>query len=164
MRRTSPSCRSYCLGKQEGPPGSAPGRPFVADARTTVVVLWVWWTACTFRAVPHVASGERCAAPHVARGDRRAARLVVVRPVSYRALLERLVQELLVLERLVMAVPEPQHLTLLARWSAGPRLRLVREVKTRLDATSVFHSCWRPPIWAPLPRHSYQRLLKMNAR
>ena len=131
--------------KQQGPPGSAPGRPFVADARTTVVVLWVWWTACTFRAAPHAASGERCAAPHVVRGGRRAARLAVVHPVSYRALLEPSVLERLVLERLVMVVPEPQHLTLLARWSAGPRPRLVREVKTRLDARSVFHSCWRPP-------------------
>jgi hypothetical protein len=165
----SRSYRSYSLGKTKGPPGSAPGRPFVADARTTVVALWVWWTSCTFRAAPHVASGERGAAPHVARGDQRAVRLAVVHPVSYRALLERLVLhrlalERLVLERLVMAVPEPQHLTLLARWSAGPRLRLVREVKTRLDATSVFHSCWRPPKWAPLPRRSYQRPLKMNAR
>ena len=111
--------------------------------------------------MPHVASGERYAAPHVARGDQRAARLAVAHPVSYRALLERLVLhrlvlermvlERLVLERLVMAVPEPQHLTLLARWSAGPRRRLVREVKTRLDARSVFHSCWRPPKWTLLP-------------
>ena len=141
--------------KQQGAPGSAPGRPFVADARTTVVVLWVFWTACTFRAVPHAACDERSAAPHAARGDRRAARLAVVHPVSYRVLLERLVLhrsavERLVLER-VMAVPEPQHLTLLARWSAEPRRRLVREVKTRLDARSVFHSCWRPPKWVPLP-------------
>jgi hypothetical protein len=103
------------------------------------------------------------------RGDRRAA----LDALSYRALLERLVLqqlavERLVLERLVMAVavavPEPQHLTLLARWSAGPRRRLVREVKTRLDARSVFHSCWRPPKWTTSPRDSYQRLLKMNAR
>ena len=102
--------------------------------------------------MPHVASGERYAAPHVARGDQRAARLAVAHPVSYQALLERLVLHRLVLERLVMAVPEPQpqHLTLLARWSAGPRRRLVREVKTRLDARSVFHSCWRPPKWTLL--------------
>jgi hypothetical protein len=90
--------------------------------------------------------------------------------VSYRALLERLVLqrlalERLALERLVMAVPEPQHLTLLARWSAGPRRRLVREVKTRLDARSVFHS-WFGDLQSgyPSPRRSYQRLLKMNAR
>jgi hypothetical protein len=131
--------------------------------RTTVVVLWAWWTACTFRAAPHVASDERCAAPHVASDDRRAALHVVhddrraaLDAVSYRMLLEPLVLqwsvlERLVLERLVMAVPEPQHLTLLARWSAGPRRRLVREVKTRLDARSVFHSCWRPPKWTLLP-------------
>ena len=61
------------------------------------------------------------------------------------------VLERLVLERLVMAVPEPQHLTLLARWSAGPTQRLVREVKTHLDARLVFHSCWRPPKWTLLP-------------
>src|SRR6516165_5399457 len=132
----------------------------------TIVVLGVCWTACTVRAVPHVASDERCAAPHVASDDRRAALHVVhddrraaLDAVSYRMLLEPLV-----LQRLVMAVPEPQHLTLLARWSAGPRRRLVREVKTRLDARSVFHSCWRPPKWTLPPRDSYQRLLKMNAR
>jgi hypothetical protein len=71
----------------------------VADARTIVVVLWVWWTACTLRAVPHVASRERCAVPHVVHDDRRAA----LDPVSYWALLERLVLQRLVLERLVMA-------------------------------------------------------------
>jgi hypothetical protein len=72
--------------------------------------------------------------------------------VSYRMLLEPLVLQWSVLERLVLerlAVPEPQHLTLLARlarWSARPRRRLVREVKTHLDARSVFHSCWTPKI------------------
>ena len=119
-------------------------------------------------AAPHVACDGRCVSPHVARGDRRAA----LDALSYRALLERLVLqqlavERLVLERLVMAVavPEPQHLTLLARWSAGPRRRLVREAKTRLDARSVSHSCWRPPKNGhPSPRYSYQRLPKMNAR
>src|SRR6516162_7855163 len=143
----------------------------------TIVVLGVCWTACTVRAVPHVASDERCAAPHVASDDRRAALHVVhddrraaLDAVSYRMLLEPLVLqwsvlERLVLERLVMAVPEPQHLTLLARWSAGPRRRLVREAKTRLDARSVSHSCWRPPKNGhPSPRYSYQRLPKMNAR
>src|SRR6516164_6471330 len=134
----------------------------------TIVVLGVCWTACTVRAAPHVASDERCAAPHVASDDLRAALHVVhddrraaLDVVSYRmvleplvvqwSVLERLVLDVLVLERLVMAVPEPQHLTLLARWSAGPRRRLVREVKTRLDARSVFHSCWRPPKWTLLP-------------
>ena len=135
--------------------------------RTTVVVLWACWTACTFRAVPHVAAHERYAALHAVPGGlyaalhvvprgQCAARRAVVHPVSYRMLLEPLVLqwsvlERLVLERLVMAVPEPQHLTLLARWSAGPRRRLVREVKTRLGARSVFHSCWRPPKWTLLP-------------
>ena len=75
------------------------------------------------------------------------------------------VLERLVLERLVMAVPEPQHLTLLARWSAGPRRRLVREVKTRLDERSVFHS-WLETSknGHSSPRNSYQRLLKINDR
>ena len=108
--------------------------------RTIVVVLWAWWTACTFRAAPHVASDERCAAPHVASDDRRAALHVVhddrraaLDAVSYQVLLEPLVLqwsvlERLVLERLVMAVPEPQHLTSSARWPAVqiPRRR-VRE-------------------------------------
>ena len=88
-----------------------------------MVVLWVWWTACTFHAAPHVAFGERCAAPHVAFGERCAAPHVVhddrraaLDAVSYRVLLEPLVLqwsvlERLVLERLVMAAPEPQHLT-----------------------------------------------------
>jgi hypothetical protein len=96
--------------KQQGPPGSAPGRPFVADARTIVVVLWVWWTACTLRAVPHVASRERCAVPHVVHDDQCVALLVVhddrraaLDHVSYWALLERLVLQRLVLGRLVMA-------------------------------------------------------------
>ena len=87
-----------------------------------MVVLRVCWPACTFRAAPHAASDARCAAPHVARGDRRAGRLAVVHPVSYRALLERLVLHRLVLERLVLewmvperlAASEPQHLTPLA--------------------------------------------------
>ena len=97
--------------------------------------------------MPHVVHDDQCVALLVVHDDRRAA----LDPVSYWALLERLVLQRLVLERLVMAVPEPQHLTLLARWSAGPRRRLVREVKTRLDARSVFHSCWRPPKWTPSP-------------
>ena len=82
-----------------------------------------------------------------------------------RLVLKRTALERLVLERLVMAVPEPQHLTLLARWSAGPRRRLVREVKTRLDARSVCHSCWETSKMDTLsPPGSHQRLLKMNAR
>ena len=74
------------------------------------------------------------------------------------------VLERLVLERLVMAVPEPQHLTLLASWLAPQSLPRpqVREVKTRLDARSVVHSCWRPP--RNLPRNNHERLPKMNAR
>jgi len=101
--------------KTTDPPSSAPGGPFVADEVRTIVVLWVCWPACTFRAVPHAASGERCAAPHVASGERRAAphaaprdrraalhvaphdqraaQRAVVHPVSYRTVLERLVQE-----------------------------------------------------------------------
>ena len=98
-------------------------------ARTIVVVSSVCWTACTFRAVPHVAAHERYAALHAVPGGLYAARPAVVHAVSYRTLPEGLVLERLVLEWLVMAVPEPQHLTLLARWSAGPRRRLVREVK-----------------------------------
>src|SRR5215470_1327014 len=151
-------------------------------ARTTVVVLWACWTACTFRAVPHVAACERfvvlhvaacgqfavlhvvphdqCAAPHDVPRDRCAARLAGFHAVPYRTLVECLVLRRLVLERL--AVPEPQHLTSLARWSAGATQRLIREVKTRLDARSVFHSCWRPP--RNLPRNKHERLVKMNAR
>src|SRR6516165_6260339 len=55
---------------------------------------------------------------------------------SYRTLLERMVPEQSV-------VPEPQHLTSLALWSARqiPTRRLIREGKTRLDARSFFHSC-----------------------
>jgi hypothetical protein len=94
-------------------------------------------------AEPHVARGERCAAPHVARGDRRAA----LDAGSYRTFLERLkrtVPEQMALERMVLeqsAVPEPQHLTSLARWSAGsPTRRLGREGKTRLGAKSFFQS------------------------
>ena len=95
--------------------------------RTTVVVLWAWWTSYKdyFRAAPHVASrercgvphvarGERCAAPHVARGDRRDA----LDAGSYRTLRERLVPQRLAPERLVLerlAVPGHQHLTSLAR-------------------------------------------------
>ena len=154
---------SHTSTKTTGPPSSALGGLSLLT-RTTVVVLWAWWTACTFRAVPHVAAREpfaalhvavrgRCAVPHVAHSGlyaalhvvprgQCAARRAVVHPVSYRTLVW-LALERLVLERL--AVPEPQHLTLLARWSAGPGRRLVREVKTRLDARLVFHSCWRPP-------------------
>ena len=155
--------------------------------RTTVVVLWAWWTACTFRAVPDVAACERCALPHVAAHERYAALHVVpgglyaalhVAPlarcaaqragfhaVPYRTLVEclgRLVLEQLVLER--PAVPEPQHLTPLAWWSAAqiPTRRPVREGKMRLDARSVVHSCCRPP--RNLPRNNHERLLKMNAR
>jgi hypothetical protein len=163
-----------------------------------VIVLWACWTACTIRAVPHVAArersaalhvaacercaaphvafdercaaphvafDERCAAPHVVHDDRRAA----LDAVSYRVLLEPLVSqwsvlERLVLERLVMAAPEPQHLTPLAWWSAAqiPTRRPVREGKMRLDARSVFQSCWRSP--RNLPRNNYERLVKMNAR
>jgi len=143
--------------------------------RTTVVVLWACWTACTFRAVPHVAAHERYAALHAVPGGlyaalhvvprgQCAARRAVVHAVSYRTLLERLVLERLVLERLVMAVPEPQHLTLLASWLAPQSLPRpqVREVKTRLDARSVVHSCWRPP--RNFPRNNHERLPKMNAR
>jgi hypothetical protein len=81
--------------------------------------------------VPHVACGERCAAPHVARGERCAAldagsyRTLLERMALKRMALKRTVLEQLVLERL--AVPEPQHLTSLAPWSAGPSQRLVRE-------------------------------------
>src|SRR6516164_2940968 len=65
---------------------------------------------------------------------------------SYRTLLERMVTKRTVLERMVpeqSVVPEPQHLTSLALWSARqiPTRRLIREGKTRLDARSFFHSC-----------------------
>src|SRR5215469_3246717 len=144
----------------------------------TIVVLGVCWTACKdyCRAAPDVASRERCAAPHVAFDERCAAPHVVhddrraaLDAVSYRVLPEPLVlqwsvPERSVREQLVMAAPEPQHLTPLAWWSAPqiPTRRPVREGKMRLDARSVVHSYWRPP--RNLPRNNYERLLKMNAR
>jgi hypothetical protein len=122
--------------------------------------------------VPHVASRERCAGPHVVHDDQCVALLVVhddrraaLDPVSYWALLERWVLQRLVLERLVMAVPEPQHLTLLARWSAGPRRRLVREVKTPPRREISFSLMLETSKMDTLsPPGSHQRLLKMNAR
>jgi hypothetical protein len=121
--------------------------------------------ACERCAAPRVASDERCAAPHVVHDDRRAA----LDAVSYRTVLEPLVLQWSVLERsvlepLVMAAPEPQHLTPLAWWSAAqiPTRRPVREGKMRLDARLVVHSYWRPP--RNLPRNDDERLLKMNAR
>jgi len=139
------SCRSCCdAKKQQAHPTSAPSGPFVADEVLTSVVLWVCWTACTFRAVPHAASDERCVAPHVASGDRCAAQRAVVHHVSYRTVLKRLVLERLALERL--AVPELQRLTSLARWLARQSpTRPVQEGKRRLVGRSFFHSCWRPP-------------------
>ena len=96
--------------------------------------------ACERCALPHVAAHERYAALHAVPGGlyaalhvvprgQCAARRAVVHAVSYRVLPEPLVlqwsvPERLVLERRVMAVSEPQHLTLLARWSAGPTQRL----------------------------------------
>ena len=159
LLRTSQSCRSYCGAKKHRPTEFAPGGPFVADEVQAIVVLWVSWTACTFRAVPHaasdercaaprVASGERCAVPHVAPPDRCAAQRAAVHHVSYRTVLERLVLEL-VLERLALeqlAVPELQRLTSLARWLARQSpTRPVQEGKRRLVGRSFFHSCWRPP-------------------
>jgi len=75
-------------------------------ARTTFV-LW-YRPSCKDYAAPHVASRERCAVPHVVHDDRRAA----LDAVSYPVLPEPLVLQWSVPERLVMAVPEPQHLTL----------------------------------------------------
>ena len=79
--------------------------------------------------------------------DRRVAldagsyRTLLERMVTKRTVLERMVPERMVLEQSV--VPEPQHLTSLALWSARqiPTRRLIREGKTRLDARSFFHSC-----------------------
>ena len=78
-------------------------------------------------AVPNAASHERYAALDAASDEQRAAQRAVVHPVSYQTVLERLV-----LERLVMAAPEPQHLTSSARWPArqSPK-RLVRECCAR---------------------------------
>src|SRR6516165_7213776 len=107
--------------------------------------------SCERRSVLDDVLCERCAAPHDASPDGFA----VLDPVAYRTSLERSV-----LERFTAS--EPQHLTLLAWWPAPqlPTQRLVREVKTRLDARLIFHSCWRPP--RNLPRNNYERLLKMN--
>src|SRR5271166_709676 len=124
----------------------------------TTFVLWFRPSCKGYHlfAEPHDACGERCAVPRAARGDPRAA----LDAVPYRTLLERTLLERRVLERLVLerlAVPEPQHLTSLARWSArqSPTRRLVREGKRRLDARAYFHSClisgdFDPPPGTPI--------------
>jgi hypothetical protein len=130
------------------------GHSLQCTARTTFV-LWFRPSCKGYRlfAVPHDAPCERCAVPHAARGDPHvalhAARgdlRAALDAVPYRTLLERTSPERWVLERWVLerlAVPEPQHLTSLAHWSARqnrPR-RLIREGKRCLDARSFFHSC-----------------------
>ena len=155
----------------------APSGPFVADEVLTIVVLWVRWTACTSRAVPHAASDERCVAPHAAVGDPCvaphaaspdlvAARRAVVGAVSWLVL--EWSEWLWVLQRLAperLAVPEPRHLTVLARWSApqGPARRLVREGKARLDARYFFHS-YLISGFLVLPRNTYLGPPHMNVR
>ena len=165
------SCRSCCdAKKQQAHPTSAPSGPFVADEVLTIVVLWVCWTACTFHAVPHAASDERCVAPHAAVGDPCAvphaaspdlvaARRAVVGAVSWLVLEWWVLEWLWVLQRLALerlAVPEPRHLTALARWSAprSPTRRLVREGKARLDARYFFHS-YLTSGFLVLPRNTY---------
>ena len=111
--------------------------------------------------MPHAARGDPHDALHAARGDLRAAldavpyRTLLERTLLERALLERRVLERRVLERL--AVPEPQHLTSLARWSTrqSPTRRLVREGKRRLDARAFFHSCLISGDFDPPPRDTY---------
>ena len=90
--------------------------------------------------MPHVAADERYAGLHAVPGGLHAALHVVprgqcaaqravVHAVSYQTLLE-LVLEPPVLEWLAperLAVPERQHLTLLALWSAAPTPQLARE-------------------------------------
>ena len=89
--------------------------------------------------MPHAARSDPHVALHAARGDLRAALdAVPYRTLLERALLERALLERRVLERL--AVPEPQHLTSLARWSArqSPTRRLVREGKRRVSTREHF--------------------------
>ena len=144
--------------KNTGPPSSAPGGPFVADEVRAIVVLWVFWTACTFRAVPHAACDERCAAPRVAPHDQRAAQRAVVHHVSYRTVLERLA-----LER--PAVPELQRLTSLAGWLARQSpTRPVQEGKRRLVGRSFFQSCGDLQGRQSSPSDRHQKLVKVNAR
>src|SRR6516165_5546749 len=109
--------------------------------------------AYRFFAAPHDAPCDRCAAPHAARCDLCAA----LDAAPYRTTLE-----LMVLERLV--VPEPRHLTSLARWSALPSQtrRLVREEKKRRDARSFFHSCLISRDFEPPPGNTYGDLARMN--
>jgi hypothetical protein len=68
--------------------------------------------------------------------------------VSYRTVLERLV-----LERLVMAVPEPQHLMSSAPQLAlrGPTRPLFPERKMLHDAKSIFHACHKLLDLKPFP-------------
>src|SRR5215469_6551154 len=101
---------------------------------------------CGRCAGPHDASCDRCAAPHPARCDLCAA----LDAAPYRTMLEQTALELMVLERMV--VPEPRHLTWLARWSALPSQtrRLVREESR--DARSFFHSCLISRDFEPPPR------------
>ena len=108
--------------------------------------------------MPHVVHDDQCVALLVVHDDRRAA----LDPVSYWALLERLLLQRLVLERLVMAVPEPQHLTLLARWSAGPRAASPRSENAPRREISFSLMLETSKMDTLSPRSSYQRLLKMN--
>jgi hypothetical protein len=139
------------------------GHSLQCAARTTFV-LWFRPSCKGYRlfAVPHDARGDPHVALHAARGDPHvalhAARgdlRAALDAVPYRTLLERTSPERWVLERWVLerlAVPEPQHLTSLARWSAGQMWRLIREGKRRLDARALFHSCL---ISGASPRDTY---------
>jgi hypothetical protein len=138
-------------------------------------LVWLHQPSCTsyhLFAGPHDAPCERCDAPDDAPCElcavpddapcdlHGALDAVPYRTLPERTLLEQRVLEQRVLERRVLvrlAVPEPQHLTLLARWPApqSPPWRLIREGKRRLDARSFFHSCLNLRRFLILPRDTY---------
>ena len=115
-RRIAGTLRNCLAKKQQAHRVLRPvGHSLQCAARTTFV-LWFRPSCKGYRlfAVPHDARGDPHVALHAARGDLRAA----LDAVPYRTLLERTSPERWVLERWVLerlAVPEPQHLTSLAR-------------------------------------------------
>jgi hypothetical protein len=126
-RRIAGTLRNCLAKKQQAHRVLRPvGHSLQCAARTTFV-LWFRSSCKDYRlfAVPHDARGDPHVALHAARGDPHvglhAARgdlRAALDAVPYRTLLERTSPERWVLERWVLerlAVPEPQHLTSLAR-------------------------------------------------
>jgi hypothetical protein len=153
---TSPSC--HAKKRQAHRVLHPVGRRCYWIAQTTFVLLVRWPSCKDYCCVAPHAACERCAAPRVASRGWSAAPQVVPEhwhaardDVPCRALLSRTLLERLILERALpgrvsperMAVPEPQHLTSLAWWSArqSPKRRLVQIGTPRSDARSFFRSC-----------------------